>query len=460
MYLIGCYHRSMRRILLILFALPLASISVFRTNLRIYSSTDWTIITFKSARIALCSGNQIGKRFRCYPDRIVLIQDKGKICQGTFTLYFFQIPYRDTINIKKGSIGKVRLEFNWNEKKKTLTNFLSGSDVNSKNFTVSLPGEMEEFQKDLSFERLVLSFYYTWYGNPEGPSGKWIHWNSCGHNPDIGDINAAHFPLLGPYDSSSPEVIKTHIKWAKSSGIDAFIIPWFGENNSIKGINSFVNEAIKEKFNFAVSFPFPDYPIEVSPEYAATQIIYILKTFSLLPNYLKIKNRPVFFFFSADQFNQSFWRKTFRIVKANGFNPFYFAHTKDSTTSREFDGIYFYLPIFFQRADRKTQTMYFRWANVLSNIKNCPVLLPVFPGFDNRKGCNANTLFVPRNNGNTLLQLFSFALAQDPEGIIASTFNEWHEGTEFEPSREYGFFYLTLLSILTNRFKNHEKIRC
>ena len=40
-----------------------------------------------------------------------------------------------------------------------------------------------------------------------------------------------------------------------------------------------------------------------------------------------------------------------------------------------------------------------------------------------------------------------FVTADQPF-LVITTFNEWHEGTELEPSREYGDFYLTLTNQL------------
>ena len=70
----------------------------------------------------------------------------------------------------------------------------------------------------------VLAFYYSWYGIPEGPSGRWVHWNPYKSHRD-----SAHIPLAGYYDSQDPETVRRHIHEAKEAGIDGFIATWWGK---------------------------------------------------------------------------------------------------------------------------------------------------------------------------------------------------------------------------------------
>lgn len=450
----------MRSIFFLLLVLPSFSTSFFQTDMKIYSSSDWTIISFKNARIAYCEGNQPGIKFRCYPDYIYMTQGAEGGTSGEFHLYLYNVVQPVRIKIQKGYIGKVLLIFSYNEEKTTIENDEHTGELNPRDFTISLPGRVITREKHIYIKKPVLGYYYTWYGNPAGPAGRWRHWNLCGHNPDAGDLNSAHFPLLGPYDSASTSVIQQHILWAQQAGIDGFIIPWFGRNTySALATEVFAREALRKNFKFSLSFPFTDYPESIPPEEAAKEIIFSLSKYSKLPIYLKINNKPVIFFFSADQIDLSFWKKVLRTVRKAGFNPFTMAHSRDSTTLQAFSGIYFYLPIFSGEANGEIQKKYFSWAHHASVLKNSPLFLPIYPGFDKRRGCDGQTLYVPRNGGETMQRLYALLMSYHPDGLLISTFNEWHEGTEVEPSREFGFFYLDLVSILTRVFKSHEKIR-
>ena len=53
-------------------------------------------------------------------------------------------------------------------------------------------------------------------------------------------------------------------------------------------------------------------------------------------------------------------------------------------------------------------------------------------------------LLVDRANGETYRSFWRVARASDPQWILITSFNEWHEGSEIEPSVEFGTFYLEL----------------
>ena len=70
---------------------------------------------------------------------------------------------------------------------------------------------------------LVLAYYYTWYSTSFGPHGVWNAWNSIkeselypkGCDPDriifppaIREISSCAYPLIGPYDSDNPDVVR------------------------------------------------------------------------------------------------------------------------------------------------------------------------------------------------------------------------------------------------------------
>jgi len=116
-------------------------------------------------------------------------------------------------------------------------------------------------------EKFVLAFYYPWYGSRYGPTHAWRHWNHWRknvitgeiiewHNPDEiirndrRDIGAAHYPILGPYDSFDENTIVTHFKWARSAGIDVFICSWWG-------VGSYEDLVFKKMLEIATKYNYP-----------------------------------------------------------------------------------------------------------------------------------------------------------------------------------------------------------
>jgi hypothetical protein len=58
-----------------------------------------------------------------------------------------------------------------------------------------------------------------------------------------------------------------------------------------------------------------------------------------------------------------------------------------------------------------------------------------------------------REEGGLYRALWEQALRDQPDWVLINSFNQWHSGTEIEPSAEYGEQYLTLTREFAARFK-------
>jgi glycosyl hydrolase family 99 len=67
--------------------------------------------------------------------------------------------------------------------------------------------------------------YYPWYG-----TNPWRHWEGSGRTPPY-DIAATAVPDLGPYDSGNPRVIEQHARWIVESGAGAINVSWWGRGS-------------------------------------------------------------------------------------------------------------------------------------------------------------------------------------------------------------------------------------
>jgi hypothetical protein len=67
--------------------------------------------------------------------------------------------------------------------------------------------------------------YYPWYD-----SDPWYHWNEAGRTPPL-DVSASSMPRLGPYDSWDPRVIEQHARWMTEAGIGAINLSWWGRGD-------------------------------------------------------------------------------------------------------------------------------------------------------------------------------------------------------------------------------------
>jgi hypothetical protein len=82
-----------------------------------------------------------------------------------------------------------------------------------------------------------------------------------------------------------------------------------------------------------------------------------------------------------------------------------------------------------------------------------PFLFTISPGFDNTDW-NPDGIQVSREDGQRYMRFWEAAIDLRAYAVLLTSWNEWHEGTELEPSREHGFTYLNLTRSLTSRYKN------
>jgi glycoprotein endo-alpha-1,2-mannosidase len=68
--------------------------------------------------------------------------------------------------------------------------------------------------------------YYAWYG-----TDPWVHWDQSRRRPPI-DIASNYMPALGPYDSRARGVIEQHARWIKQSGAGAINLSWWGRESA------------------------------------------------------------------------------------------------------------------------------------------------------------------------------------------------------------------------------------
>lgn len=64
--------------------------------------------------------------------------------------------------------------------------------------------------------------YYPWYGLE-----PYRHWNEDGRRAPE-DLATNYLPALGPYDSRSARVLEQHARWIKEAGIGAINVSWWG----------------------------------------------------------------------------------------------------------------------------------------------------------------------------------------------------------------------------------------
>jgi len=279
--------------------------------------------------------------------------------------------------------------------------------------------------------RKVLAFYYPWYGIPSGPSGRWVHWNPAHANYD-----ATHVPTAGYYDSLDPETVRRHIRQAKAVGIDGFIASWWGLGSfEDRAFNVLLRVAEEEAFLVTVYYEDAGAPAQV-----VTDVSAIVFRYASSPAFLAIDGLPVVFFYVrvAEKFSIDDWRGIFAALDATGRAVFGIGDRLDPAYLGAFRGLHAYNPVGMTLAETASQ---YAAASLAARLEGALFAATVLPGYEEGYP-GASGPVAARLDGETYRAYWSVARASKPQWILITSWNEWHEGSEIEPSAEFGAAYL------------------
>lgn len=316
--------------------------------------------------------------------------------------------------------------------------------------------------------RRVLALYYPWYGTP-AVSGHWAHQE--GADPAKKTIaDHTHYPALGPYDSADPAVVERHLQEAQRAGIDTLVCSWWGPKDPTdKAIRLLLRRASAHRMKVCVLWEHLGAP---GGPAAAADLSYLLSTIGQHPDYLKQNGRPVVFVYagtaqglSADQWADALDQAR----RAHARGPFLVGVARSAVDALLWDGFYDLKtarPLAgLSAADAaRVQADTFRTLLALARRVGAVAVETVQPGMDDRRpgqrvgapggvGAPAGTS-VDRREGALYSALWGQAIKDSPDWVLVNSFNQWHAGTEIEPSLEEGDRYLTLTRQFADRFRH------
>jgi Glycosyl hydrolase family 99/Glycosyltransferase WbsX len=95
--------------------------------------------------------------------------------------------------------------------------------------------------------------YYPWYG-----ANPWRHWDADGRKPPA-EIASSYMPALGPYDSRDARVLEQHAKWIAAAGVGAINLSWWGRGTYEDRAAPIVMDVMRA-FGIKVTFHIEPYP--------------------------------------------------------------------------------------------------------------------------------------------------------------------------------------------------------
>ena len=276
----------------------------------------------------------------------------------------------------------------------------------------------------------VFAYYYIWFNTNS--------WNRA----------KSDYPQLGRYSSDDANVMRQHILWAKSAGINGFIVSWKNTSTLNRRLDQLVNIADQENFKLAIIYEGLDFNRNPLPtDQISAGMDYFINRYSNNAAFDSF-GKPMIIWsgtwkYSADEVagvSQS--RRASLLILASEKNVQGYARLADFV-----DGNAYYWssvnPDSFNGYAEKLTAM-----GEAVHARGGYWIAPASPGFDAR--LVGGTSIVDRKNGDTLRKEMSVAYSSAPDVIGLISWNEFSENSYIEPSQTYGDQYLKLMSDIRN----------
>ena len=300
--------------------------------------------------------------------------------------------------------------------------------------------------------REVGAHYYPWYGAPlhNYNDGEWAE-----ESPST--------PVLGNYDSAQPAVIEQHIDWCRRAGISWLNVSWWGPNS---GHDRRLREDIlahprADELEWSILYEtvgqFGDDPVELDTNSAQSQLTndlrYLADTYFHRDNYKRIDGRPMLYIWVAQNLRGDVQEAYQAAVEAAGERPYlivdipagsgldthpivsvadavstYSVYDPDNPTKDAFI--------------KTARSSYRTWYRAAEYV-DVDVIPTAVPGFDDTEITHVERDNEPVPSTPEIYEETATAARRYADGpILITSFNEWYEDTQVEPSEEHGTAYL------------------
>jgi hypothetical protein len=274
----------------------------------------------------------------------------------------------------------------------------------------------------------LLAYYYIWF------------------NPTSWERAKVDYPLIGRYSSDERQVMRKHIRWAKQSGIEGFIVSWKHTPVLDERLQRLIAAAEEERFKLAIIYQGLDFDREPLPAaQVANDLDYFARTFA--------ERKPFRFLAKPLVVWSGTWRFS-RVQIATVTAPvrdrlLVLASERNTPDYEEVADLVDGDAYYWSSVNPDTYPGYQRKLDEMSDAvhaRNGLWIAPAAPGFDAR--LIGGTTVVERKAGETLARQYDAAVSSSPDMIGLISWNEFSENSHIEPSHRYGSRYLEVVADL------------
>lgn len=285
------------------------------------------------------------------------------------------------------------------------------------------------------------------------------------HVPSIGHSLRWPASKIGPYASSDPDVIEYHLLLMKYAGVDGLMIDWYGQqgvNGDVGSLLTNSNAVIGKvddvglKFSVVVEDRFwTTAPGSATPdiEKAKANFAYLRNNYFNNPQYARNNagNDPLVSVFGPIRFQSGAqWNQI--VAEAGEPIDFLTLWYEKNDAGVNADGEYAWIYEDANQDNHLTHQSNFWQLRAPSLGTAGGVAYPGFNDYYQEGGTSTVIPFdIPHNNGQTLASTLALASqhAANVDFLQFATWNDFGEGTMFEPTVETGFEYLRQLQQFT-----------
>jgi len=272
----------------------------------------------------------------------------------------------------------------------------------------------------------TLAYYYIWY-DPNS-------WNRAKKD----------YPLLGKYSSDDISVMRQQILWAKAAGIDGFIVSWKSTDVLNRRLEQLVQVAEQEDFKLAVIYEGLDFNRNPLPvQTVATDLDYFIQHFAWQPVF-DIFSKPLVIWSGTWMFTP---QEVAQVTQGRRSSLLIVASQRDVVGYQQLAGLVDGNAYYWSSVNPNTFPGYQDKLSQMGQAvhQNGGIWIPpAAPGFD--ATAIGGTTKVARDNGATFRTQINTAMSSSPDALGIISWNEFSENSYIEPSQNYGFTYLNILS--------------
>ena len=303
-----------------------------------------------------------------------------------------------------------------------------------------------------------------WYAS-KPVSGAWgWHWTMGHFDPDRRDSDgspqiASHDgPLIGPYDSSDPDLLDYHVQLMKLAGVDGAIVDWYGlaefRDYRLVHRNTDRLRAALERAGLGFAVCYEDQSVKhragaqgLKPDEAVAEgkevVDWLGREWFSRPSYLRIDGRPALLVFGPQFFTRPQWET---ILSGRQPRPLFLGLPHVAETSGT-DGSFGWPPVSGGRTVTPEESRK-SLGELDTRAAKAPCIAVAFPGFQDiyqEAGVRPSYGRIEDRDGATLSETLDLALASPARVVQVATWNDHGEGTVVEPTRRAGYRRLEIL---------------